>query len=66
MQKGLADIIQAANMVSTGELSARAKVLSHDEIGVVANSFNEMANTLQTRVRELDQLNKHLRPLLSG
>ena len=42
-------------------LSARAKVLSHDEIGVVANSFNEMADNLQIRVGELAQLNGHLR-----
>ena len=33
MQKGLTDIIRAANSVATGELSARAKVLSRDEIG---------------------------------
>jgi len=34
--------------------------LSHDEIGVVANSFNEMADILRIRVSELAQLNQHL------
>ena len=60
IQKGLTEIIRAANSFSAGELSARAKVLSHDEIGVVANSFNEMADILQIRVSELAQLNQHL------
>ena len=60
IQKGLKDIIGAANSISAGEMSTRAKVLSKDEIGVVANSFNEMADSLQTRVSELAQLNQHL------
>jgi signal transduction histidine kinase len=61
IQKGLTNIIRAANLFSAGELTARAKVLSHDEIGVVANSFNEMADNLQIRMIELAQLNLHLR-----
>ena len=61
IQKGLTDVIRAANAVSAGELGTRATVLSRDEIGVVANSFNEMADNLQVRVRELAQLNAHLR-----
>jgi signal transduction histidine kinase len=61
IQKGLTNIIRAADAFSRGELGARAKVLSHDEIGVVANSFNEMADNLQIRVRELAELNHHLR-----
>ena len=35
-------------------------VLSGDEIGTVANSFNEMANNLQMRVGELAELNRHM------
>ena len=60
MQKGLTEIIRAANSVATGELSARAKVLSRDEVGQVASSFNEMADTLQVRVKELAELNQNL------
>ncbi len=52
ISKGLTDVIHSANSFSAGELSARAKVLSRDEIGVVAGSFNEMAEKLQTRVKE--------------
>jgi diguanylate cyclase (GGDEF)-like protein/PAS domain S-box-containing protein len=61
IQKGLTGIIQAANSFSAGDLSARARALSRDEIGVMANSFNEMADNLQTRVGELARLNRHLR-----
>ena len=60
IHKGLTDVIRAANAFSAGELGARAKVLSRDEIGLVAGSFNEMANNLQTRVKELAELNSHL------
>jgi signal transduction histidine kinase/CheY-like chemotaxis protein len=61
IQTGLTNIIRAANSFSTGELGARAKVLSHDEIGLVANSFNEMADNLQVRVKELAELNRDLK-----
>ena len=60
IQKGLSEIIRAASLFSAGELSARAKPLSRDEIGVVASSFNEMADNLQIRLGELAQLNEHL------
>ena len=61
IQKGLTNIIRAAKSFSAGESSVRAKVLSRDEIGVVANTFNEMADNLQRRMAELAQLNQHLR-----
>jgi signal transduction histidine kinase len=60
IHKGLTDVIGAANAFSAGELGARARVLSRDEIGLVAGSFNEMAEHLQTRVKELAELNRHL------
>ncbi len=58
IQQGLTSIIRAARAFSTGQFGARAKVLSQDEIGVVANSFNEMADNLQKRVGELAELNR--------
>jgi signal transduction histidine kinase len=61
IQKGLADIIRAANSFSAGELGARARILAQDEIGVVAHSFNDMAGNLQQRVIELAEINRHLR-----
>jgi signal transduction histidine kinase len=61
IQKGLTNIIRAAKSFSAGELGARAKVLAHDEIGLVTNSFNEMADNLQVRIRELARLNQDLK-----
>jgi signal transduction histidine kinase len=61
IRKGLTDIIRASSAFSAGDLGARAKVLSRDEIGVVAASFNRMADNLQSRVGELARLNQHLR-----
>jgi signal transduction histidine kinase/CheY-like chemotaxis protein len=61
IHKGLTNIIDAASSFSAGDLSSRARVLSGDEIGVVANSFNEMASNLQAQVKELAQLNENLR-----
>jgi signal transduction histidine kinase/CheY-like chemotaxis protein len=61
IHKGLTNIIDAANSFSSGDLSSRARVLSGDEIGVVANSFNQMAGNLQNQVKELAQLNENLR-----
>jgi signal transduction histidine kinase/ActR/RegA family two-component response regulator len=60
IHKGLTDVIQSANAFSAGELRARAHVSSRDEIGMVAGAFNEMADNLQTRMKELGELNKHL------
>jgi signal transduction histidine kinase/FixJ family two-component response regulator len=61
IQKGLTEIIRAASSFSAGNFGVRAKVLSRDEIGVVANAFNEMAGNLQQRMGELARLNEHLR-----
>lgn len=61
IQKGLGEIIRAANAFSAGKLGERAEVLSRDEIGVVANSFNDMAGNLQKRMKELAHLNRQLR-----
>ena len=53
IERGLKEIIRASNSLSEGELSARTRILPDDEIGVVAKSFNKMADVLQMRVTEL-------------
>jgi signal transduction histidine kinase len=60
IRKGLTEVIRSANSFSAGHLDARAKVLSRDEMGVVAGAFNEMAENLQTRVREFAKVNQRL------
>jgi signal transduction histidine kinase/ActR/RegA family two-component response regulator len=60
IHKGLTEVIRAANAFAAGKLGARADVLSRDEIGQVAQSFNEMADQLQATVTKLAELNEHL------
>jgi diguanylate cyclase (GGDEF)-like protein len=45
-------VVRAAQRLTTGELSARAEVHGADEIGVMARTFNVMAERLQARVRD--------------
>ena len=66
MQKGLAEIIKAANSFAKGIYSARAKVFSRDEIGLVANSFNQMSEGLERSIVDLERARKKFRGLLES
>ncbi|MBK8175713.1 MAG: EAL domain-containing protein [Rhodospirillales bacterium] len=61
IQKGLTEIIRAANSFAKGDYGTRARVFSQDEIGVVADAFNQMSGELQSRVSELAEVNQQLR-----
>lgn len=50
----LADARQAAEDIAGGDLDVRVPVESEDELGKLAESFNEMADSLQTMVSQLD------------
>ncbi len=60
ISKGLKEIINASKSISIKDFNARAKVLSNDEIGVLANSFNamtaELSNTIQKRIQADEEL----------
>src|SRR4051794_1875638 len=45
------DLLEATERVKAGELSARVPVLSGDELGALAGSFNEMMSGLEERER---------------
>ena len=45
-------VVRAARRLTDGDLSARAAVRGADEIGVMARTFNVMAERLQERVRD--------------
>ena len=50
------EVVRATNRIASGELKASVPVRHHDEIGVLATSFNQMARSLdetQGRLREL-------------
>lgn len=58
LQTNLRQIIQlteAADALQRGDLSARARVQSQNELGVLASTFNTMAENLQSLVTSLEQ-----------
>jgi signal transduction histidine kinase/HAMP domain-containing protein len=53
-------IVEAARRIAGGDLSQRALVHSNDEIGILADAFNEMVIRLSDNQQELEQANQHL------
>ncbi|TDQ07403.1 response regulator [Pedobacter metabolipauper] len=53
LKKGVYAIIRGADLIRNGELKTRVQVYSKDEIGKVANAFNEMTNTLEKNIHDL-------------
>src|SRR5215468_6090548 len=56
---------QAASRVSAGNLDERMAVRGTDDLAELANSFNEMAASLQDKLRELEELSKVQRQFVS-
>jgi two-component system, cell cycle sensor histidine kinase and response regulator CckA len=53
----LSRIIETVGYVSKGDFSKRAIVSSNDEVGILAKSFNQMVENLQSARSELEDLN---------
>jgi len=66
IQKGLNEIIIAAKAFAKGDLFVRAKIYSHDEIGVVATSFNQMSDDLQSSINALDKAKTRFKDLIES
>ncbi|HKC68756.1 MAG TPA: ATP-binding protein [Bacteroidia bacterium] len=66
MQNGLSEIISATNSFAKGNLQARAKVFSLDEIGTLAYSFNKMSAKLEQSILELEQAQNKFKGLLES
>jgi two-component system, OmpR family, sensor histidine kinase MtrB len=56
---------QAAQRLSAGHLDERMHVLGVDDLAALATSFNEMAASLQGKLRELEELSKVQRQFVS-
>ena len=56
---------QAAQRLSAGHLDERMQVLGVDDLAALATSFNEMAASLQGKLRELEELSKVQRQFVS-
>jgi two-component system sensor histidine kinase MtrB len=57
--------VQGAKRLSTGELNQRMEVRGSDELAALAISFNEMAASLQDKLRELEDLSHVQRQFVS-
>ena len=51
----LVSLAKVANLISQGDLNARAKVNTSDEIGLLANTFNKMSSQIQELVTNLEK-----------
>ena len=56
---------QAAQRVSAGHLEERMRVLGVDDLAALATSFNDMAASLQAKLRELEDLSNVQRQFVS-
>ena len=61
----IADVEQAARRVAAGDLDARVPVVSADETGDVARSFNEMVGGLRERARLHEAFGAYVDPSLA-
>jgi two-component system, OmpR family, sensor histidine kinase MtrB len=56
---------RAAQRLSAGQLEERMPVGGADDLGALATSFNDMADSLQEKLRELEELSKAQRQFVS-
>ncbi|MDX9991857.1 MAG: ATP-binding protein [Anaerolineales bacterium] len=56
-------LVRASQAITAGDLTRRTGVSSSDEIGVLANTFDEMTANLQERTIELERANQTLAQL---
>ncbi len=52
--------------IAAGEYGERAPILSHDEVGKLAEDFNTMANAVQGRIAELTETAERQRLFIGG
>ena len=53
-------LVRASRAIAGGDLTQRTNIKSKDEIGVLANTFNEMTEKLQQRTIDLERTNRIL------
>lgn len=62
----LGELKKAAEEISAGNLKRRVKTKSHDEVGVVAEAFNGMAERIQQQVTALSEVSERRRQMLGS
>jgi signal transduction histidine kinase len=56
----LSKLVRTSQAIASGDLTKRTEIESKDEIGVLANTFDEMTEHLQQRTLELEKTNRIL------
>lgn len=56
----LMKLVRTSRIIASGDLTKRTEIKSKDEIGMLANTFDEMTDHLQQRTLELEKTNKTL------
>lgn len=56
--KPIQAMVKGTRSIASGDLTVRLPVSSNDELGTLADSFNRMADSLQTRTQELMEANR--------
>jgi len=56
----LLKLVRMSRAIANGDLTRRTEIKSRDEIGMLANTFDEMTDNLQHRTLELEMTNKIL------
>jgi len=56
----LSSLVRTSRAIAGGDLTKRTDIESQDEIGVLANTFDEMTENLQLRTRQLETTNQLL------
>src|SRR5450830_466143 len=62
----LSDLVRQAEALGAGDLSARLNVSSHDEIGQLARSFNQMGEALSTMVSHIRKASEEVNGRAQG
>jgi signal transduction histidine kinase len=56
----LSKLVRTSRAIASGDLTKRTEIKRNDEIGVLANTFDEMTEHLQQRTLELEKTNRIL------
>ena len=56
----LSKLVRTSRAIADGDLTKRTEIESRDEIGVLANTFDDMTENLQQRTLELEKTNRIL------
>ena len=66
IMRNLNKIITATQKFKNGDLNARIKIHSADELGLLANSFNEMAEKIVSNIAEIKTMDNLRRDLVAN